>query len=337
MLLAAFLLPTACSTIDDDLSDCGSDFRLDYEMRLVTNISTELSTELSTTADVNVVNALRSHLEDIFSDFAHDVDLSFYDTENTQERLSHDEHVMNATEHSYTLYLPMREYQHLAVANIKDNKVVKLSGDERCPTSQLAIVPADKDTIDSHNTGVFTAREHMKVLEDVSQTFYVRLYMANCAEALVINPRGHKYKSIKVFATGFATQFNINDSVYVFPETLPVVRTAQLDTEGGNLCFCAVNFPSQVDELTKSVIDDGDNFDDDTTSKTYWHFLVYVTNEDDTVTETIMNVRTPQHPGQLKIINGFMGDDGDVRTDDQEVGVSVTLDWKEGGHHDIDF
>ena len=120
VMLLAVLLLTACSTIDDDLSDCGNDFKLDYEMRLVTNITTELNTQLNTAADASVANALRSHLQDIFSDYARDVDLSFYDTENPQDRLSHDQHVMNASEQSYTLYLPMREYMHLAVANIRD-------------------------------------------------------------------------------------------------------------------------------------------------------------------------------------------------------------------------
>lgn len=331
VMLLAVLLPTACSTIDDDLSDCDNDFELDYEMRLVTNITTELNTQLNTATDVSVANALRSHLEDIFTDYARDVDLSFYDTENPQERLSHDQHVMNASEKSYTLYLPMREYMHLAVANIKDNSVVNLTGDDRCPTSQL-VTSSDKDTIDSHATGLFTARQPMKVLEGVDQTFHVRLYMANCAEALVIDPRGQKYKDIKVYATGFATEFHINDSIYSFSEKSPIVRTQQLDTQDGNLCFCAVNFPSS-EEGMRTVIET--DFDDGVSDKAYWYFLVHVTLDDGTVTETILSVRNKLSAGELKIINGFMSDDGSVLTDNTEVGVSVTLDWKEGGQHDI--
>ena len=334
VMLLAVLLLTACSTIDDDLSDCGNDFKLDYEMRLVTNITTELNTQLNTAADASVANALRSHLQDIFSDYARDVDLSFYDTENPQDRLSHDQHVMNASEQSYTLYLPMREYMHLAVANIRDNKVVELSGDDRCPTSQLVTKTTDKDTIDSHTTGLFTARQPMKVLEGVNQTFHVRLYMANCAAALVINPRGQKYKDIRVYATGFATQFHINDSTYTFSEKSPIVRTKELNTEGGNLCFCSVNFPSSEEGMRTVVETD---FDDGESDKTYWQFLVYVTLEDGTITESVLNVRKKQNAGELKIINGFMSDDGSVQTDNQEVGVSVTLNWKEGGEHDIDI
>lgn len=332
MLLAALLL-TACSTIDDDLSDCGNDFKLDYEMRLVTNITTELNTQLNTAADASVANALRSHLEEIFTDYARDVDLSFYDTENPQDRLSHDQHVMNASEKSYTLYLPMREYMHLAVANIKDNSVVNLTGDDRCPTSQLAL-STGKDTIDSQTTGLFTARQPMKVLEGVDQTFHVQLYMANSAEALVINPRGQKYKDIKVYATGFATQFHINDSIYAFSEKSPIVRTQKLDTQGGNLCFCAVNFPSSEDGMRTVINTD---FDDGESDKTYWQFRVYVTLEDGSVTETILSIRKNLSAGEFKIINAFMGEKGDILTDNTEVGVSVTLDWKDGGQHDIDI
>ena len=42
--------------------------------------------------------------------------------------------------------------------------------------------------------------------------------------------------------------------------------------------------------------------------------------------------------GQFKIIKAFIGSDsGDVRTNDQTVGVSVTLDWNDAGHHEIDL
>lgn len=334
VMLLVVLLPTACSTIDDDLSDCGNDFELVYEMRLVTNVTTEINTQLNTATDVNIANALRSHLEEVFTDYAHDVDLSFYDTENPQERLSHDQHVMNASEKSYTLYLPMREYMHLAVANINDNKVVELTDDDRCPTSQLATIPTSNDTIDSHATGLFTARQPMKVLEGVDQTFHVRLYMANCAETLIINPRGQKYKDIKVFATGFATQFHINDSIYTFPEKSPIIRTQKLDTQGDNLCFCAVNFPSS-EEGMRTVIET--DFEDEKSSQVFWKFKVYVTCENGTITESILNVKNPQHAGQFRILEAYMGDEGEIITDNTEVGVSVTLDWKEGGDHDIDI
>lgn len=342
-LLLLLLAMVACSTIDDDLSDCPpvgpqpseNDYELDYELRLVTNITTEINTQLTTTTDVNVANALRSYLKDIFTDYAHDVDLSFYDTENNQERLSHDQHVMDASEKRYTLYLPMREYMHLAVANLQDNKVVALQDDERCPTSQLTLATEKKDTIDSHTTGLFTARQSMEVLEGVDQSFHVRLYMANCAAALVIDPRGHDYKDIKVYSTGFASNFLINDSTYTFAEQSPIVRTTRLDTEGGSLCFCSVNFPSPDEEGMRTVIER--DFDDVESGKAFWQFRVYATEMDGTVTETLLDLHEPLNAGQLKIIKGWMSSDGAIETNSQEVTASVTLDWKSGGQYNPEF
>lgn len=346
LLAVGCWLLAGCSTIDDDLSDCPpipeppvppseQEFEMNYELRLVTNITTEINTQLNTTTDVNVANALRSHLQNIFTDFAHDVDLSFYDTENNQERLSHDQHVMDASEQSYTLYLPMREYMHLAVANIQNNQVVGLQDDERCPTSQLALAVEKKDTIDSHATGLFTARQPMKVLEGVDQTFHVRLYMANSAAALVIDPRGHEFKEVKVYTTGFASGFQINDSTYTFAEKSPIVRTTPLDTEGGSLCFCSVNFPSDDAEGMRTVIET--DFDKEEAAQTYWQFRVYVTKADGTVTETILNMTESLSAGQLKILKGYFGDDGDVQTSDVTVGVSVTLNWNDGGSHHVEL
>ena len=42
---------SACSSIDDDRTDCGEEeeeLQLDYELRLVTNMTTELQTQLTT-------------------------------------------------------------------------------------------------------------------------------------------------------------------------------------------------------------------------------------------------------------------------------------------------
>ena len=346
LLLTAWLTAGCSSYIDDDLSDCPpgpnpptppieQDYELNYELRLVTNITTEINTQLDTETEAYVADALRSHLSTIFTDYARDVDLSFYDTENNQGRLSHDQHEMNASERSYTLYLPIREYMHLAVANLKGNKVAGLSGDDRCPTSQLVLMSEKQDTIDSHCTGLFTARQPMKVLENVDQTFHVKLYMANCAAALVIDPRGHDFKDIKIYSTGFASQFHINDSTYTFAETSPIVRTTKLDTDGDELCFCSVNFPSSDEEGMRTVIET--DFGEETSDKTFWQFRCYVTKLDGTVTETILNVRETLSAGQLRIIKGYFGDDGAVRTFDTTVGVSVTLNWNDAGHHDIDL
>lgn len=327
----------ACSSIDDDRSDCPTDeqqFQMDYELRLITNMTTELHTQLGMETNVQLAADLRNHLSGIFTDFAHDVDLSFYDTANDSLRLQHDRHIMDANQQSYALNLPMRQYMHLAVANVVDNAVVGLTNDDRCHPSQLEAVAAD--TLPSHTTGLFTARLPMDVREGIDQSFHVRLYMANCAAALVIDPRGYDVSSLRVYTTGFASRFNICDSTYTFASQPPIVCTSKVATTGSNeVCFVSVNFPSREQKATRSIIETTEPFIVKDGDDTLWQIRTYITNADGKVTETKLNLRQPLRAGQLKIIKGFVTDDGAVHTNDNTVGVSVTLDWNSGENHDI--
>lgn len=335
LLLSAVWLMAGCKSIDDDLSNCPSDeqqYRMEYQLRLVTNMTTELQTQLTTMTELSVAGALETHLENIFSDFAHDVDLSFYDTEGKMERLQHDQHIMDANQSSYTLTLPMRKYMHLAVANITDNTVVGLVNDQLGTTSSLRqTAPTVSDgsstgVIASHTTGLFTARQPMEVLSGVDQTFNVRLYMANCAATLVLDPKGYSYKDLKVYATGFANEFLIKDSTYVYENTSTMVVAQPVDTGNNLLCFCSVNFPSR-DEAPAAVSKRAPS------EATLWQFKVYLTKADGTVTETVLSIDEPLKAGDLKIIKGDFDDDGAVRPYDSTVGVSVTLDWNSGGEY----
>ena len=315
-VLGYLLMPVAlasCSVIDEDLSGCDQpgppppqpeepEAEVTYDLRLVTNMTTELRTELTTQADIQLANELRQYLSGIFTDFAHDVDLSFYDTVGDSVLLQKDQHIMDANQASYTLNLPMREYMHLAAANVVDNELVSIANDNRCHKSML--VQAIRDTIDSHETGLFTARQKMEVLGNVSQHFDVHLYMANCAAALVIDPRDHgTVDDVRVFSTGFATGFNICDSTYRYDAKPPIVRTARLALQNQTEeAFCSVTFPSpeQEDVKTRSI------------------------------TETILRVKTPLRAGQLKIIKCWIGEHGGVISRNSEVSTSVTLNWKDG-------
>jgi hypothetical protein len=318
LLLSACWLMAGCSVIDDDLSDCNQEeeYKIDYELWLITNMTTELETQLTTITEMGVAESLRAHLKDIFSDFAHDIDLSFYDTEGDMTRLHHKRDIIDANQTSYTLTLPMQEYMHLAVANIAENHVVGLSNDENCQTSMLQ--QTDDSPIASHTTGLFTARLPMEVLSGVSQTFNVKLYMANSAVALVLDTKGHAYSEMKVYATGFAKEFMIEDSTYVFPEKEVLVRADKVETGNDLLCFCSVNFPSH-------------NPDEVGADEPLWQLRVYVTMPDGNITETIIDVKEQLKAGELKIIKGELDDEGAVRPYDSTVGVSVTLDWNEGG------
>lgn len=348
------LLPASCSLIDDSLDDCDvkDSYELDYELRLVTNMSTELKTQLSTETELSLAHSLRTHLSGVFTDFAHDVDLSFYDTQGDSLRLQHDEHIMDANQASYTLNLPKRQYMHLAVANIVDDKLVDLVDDDRCHRSKLILLQGgslrsvDDDAIDSHTTGIFTARQSMEVLEGVDQEFKVHLYMANCAAVLVIDTVGSGVKDIKVYSKGFATGFHVADSSYVFVNEPPLVRTQLVtseDDENGELAFCSVTFPSrEADDsegssTTRTVIETEDPFITPLADESLWEFHIYATASDESTTLTKLFIRHPLRAGQLMIIKAKARPDGSINTNNPTVGVSVTLNWNEGGHYHPEF
>lgn len=347
VMLTVAIAQTACSTIDDDLSDCGTDYEMNYEMRLVTNMTTELQTQLNTTTEASVAKALENHLKTIFSDMADDVELSFYDTAGDSARLHYESHVMNNNQSSYTLYLPMRKYMHVALANIQKNNVVTVENDDRCHHYRLQ--QTKKDTVDSHTTGLFTARQPINVLEGVDQTFNVRLYMVNCANVLVVDPRGHSTDGLKIFTSGFATTYNPADSIYIFDKVSPVVRPTLITAPGSSkLSYCSVTFPSQeaastaaptrcMDVATRTVIETEEPFKTTPGTASLWHYMAYMKQPDGSITATKLDIRQPLRAGQLKIIKAYINDDGSLQTDDVSVGVSVKLNWNEGWNGDIDL
>ena len=335
--MAEALLWQGCSLVDEDLSDCETDYFIDYELRLVTNMSTELTTELESDVSPDVhraaATALRAYLRNIFTDFAHDVDLSFYDVVEDSVRLHHEAHVMDAKESSYTLHIPVHKYMHTAVANVADNSQITLEQGEKCHYGKL--YQAVADTIKPHNTGLFTARLPMDVQEGESQTFNVRLYMANCATAIVIDTVGSNIRDLKLYAVGFATDFSVCDSLYHFNYT-PVVRTDCLDLSvPGGMCFVSVNYPSRDTRPTKTIIETTDPFVSDDASKTLWQLRAYSTLPDGKVTETKLSVIKPLRAGQLKIFKAKAFSNGAVQPDSPDVAASVALDWKAGMEAEI--
>lgn len=333
-----------CSMIDEDQSDCGKQTKMDYELQLVTNVSTEVQTQLSAETDVELAATVKDFLGDIFTDYAQDVNLMFFGTGSDSTLLHQDEHIMNNSEHSYTLYIPRQKYMHLAVANIEGDPVVHLEGTESCHTACLRQI--DGDTIDSHNTGIFTARQLMEMFEGIDQTFNVKLYMANCSAMLVVDPNGHDISGMNVFTTGFATAFFIADSVYEFKTPAPLIRTRRMEPdENGNVGFVSVNFPSREPSNsqpaetrpTRSVIETEEPFIAQPGDEVLWEFRIYLPQPDGTITETILGIKEPLRAGQLKIVRVRINDRGEIETKAPNVAVSVTLDWKPGEeyHHEL--
>ena len=204
------------------------------------------------------------------------------------------------------------------------------------------------DTIESHNTGIFTARQYMEMIEGIDQTFNVKLYMANCSAMLAVDPQGHDISRMQVFATGFATAFHIADSVYEYSKPAPMIRTKRLEPdENGHVGFVSVNFPSPEPSApqpaptqggsTRSVIETTDPFIAQPGDEVLWEFHIFLRQDDGTTTRTVLGIKEPLRAGQFKIVKVRIGENGQVEPESPTVGVSVTLDWKPGGTYNPDI
>ena len=332
LVSASIALLSSCSVIDDDLSDCG--FEVDYELKLQTNIQTKIQTQLQTDlalqTNLELTSTLNFHLGTIFRDYADDVDLSFYDVEGDSVRLEHNQHEMNGSEESYTLNIPRRHYLHLATANVKQEQGVDAFDADQCHTACLK--QTDSDTIPSHTTGLFTARYDMDIQDSISQTFNVHLYMANSATVLVADTLGSGIRDIKVYATGFATGFNIADSTYIYADKPPVVQANSIDVADNEYaCFCTVNFPSR-DQL---VIPVGapNRASSDNMVDGLWEYHLYITTASGSVTRSILRSFRPLYAEQVLVVHVKLEPDGTPKTTDAMIGINVTLNWNDGGHY----
>jgi hypothetical protein len=341
LLLCGIASLVACSLVDEDMRDCDADYQMDYTLELVTNVSTELETQFENVPlGTEIISALRSFLGNVFTDKAHDVDLSFYDVEGDSLRLFHQSLIMDASETNYTLYIPRRQYMHVALANLDKVGALKVEKGDTCKKATLE--QPVRDTVDSHRTGMFTARLPMDIQQQGDQEFNVVLYMANCACALVLDTLGSGVKDVKVYTSGFATGMSVADSVYRFPYT-PIVRTSQVkvsEDPQAPLCFVSVNFPSRsVPPKTKTVIETDDPFVSDVADEALWNYRVYATLEDGSITQTLIGVKVPLHPGQFKAVRANIVQDGSAvpLSSKSEMAVNVTLHWNPGMSWDVEL
>lgn len=322
LAMAALLTAvTLASCIDEDLSECGHDYRIDYSVRLRTNITTEISAELTTPTEQAFGGRLQDALKDVFTDHARDVYLAFYTDDGSLSQ--HEQHQMDASEASYTLYLPVKDYRHIALANADAEPLVAIDGKAGLKTLALQ---QDADTIDSHSVGLFSARRPMHV-EDRDQDFDVTLYMQNCASCLVLSPGDNRPDEVWGYADGFADGFEADDSTYVFDRNTVVRERLLRDEATGLYGLYAATFPSRATAPEVSPLRRA--------SGALWRIYVYV-RMNGKITQTTLSVAEPLCAGQLRIVKGVIKSDGSIATNTQSVGVSVKLDWKPGGQHDIE-
>lgn len=327
LALCIFVLQ-GCRWIDDDLSVCGTDAQITYQVKLVTTLDLELNTVLSVDSDQHLKAAFTKYFDKIFVDYVHDVDLSFYSKE-TQERVYHENHIIDASEKSFVLYLKSDRYTHLSACNIDEAVNVELEGDE--DPLMIRLMQAKGDTLMPHTTGLFTARLDMDVQTDTSQNFLVPLYMANSGIGLVVDTLGSSVKDIEVYVQDMATDFWIMDSVYHFlsnplisMEQVPVIGHMGMQAEADTLhpsflehrlCYATTCFPSRDTLVTSDYV---------------WRMKVYVHTVEDKIAENTLTIKTPLRASSLRILKIKLGRNGEARVMNEDVGASVNLDWHGG-------
>ena len=327
-ILLIAVVTAGCRLIDDDLSVCGADYLINYQVRLVTEIHATIDERLSSDIEKEIADTLKRWSDPVFSGIAHDLDMSFYSLDGTDELNYHTYEIIDATQKSYTLYIPREDYMHLAVVNTTDNGNVSLSGVDNSATMQ--ITQRSAEVLPSHPTAIYTARLEMLMPQESSKdlSFDVNLYMASCASALVVINGDEVLPKVKeVLVDGMATEFSVRDSIFRFNH--PSLIYAERVTDE---CFAAVSLPSR-DFIAASGSPASPMKADD---NGLWRMRVYVQVPDGTVTENILSVPTPLRAGTIDILRVKLHDDGSLEVvGNANVGVSVKLDWNEGDEYEV--
>ena len=316
-LIALMTLSTAfglSSCIDEDMSKCGKDYKIKYNLRLNTQIHTLIDIDLNTTEERHIANRLKQELGTVFTDHALDNDLSFF---IGKVLYRHEANIMNANSVSYTIYLPRNDYQNLSLANTGSARNVKITGANDCKA--LALEQEQKDTINSHNIGLFTSRLTINE-NDFEHDLQTTLYMANSSAVVVIDQSKVQPTELWGFVEGMATQFQVNDSTYS-SSLNTMVRAKRINQD-----FITNSIPTHDALYTVCF----------PSIKPEWRYHV-IAKVNDKYTETIFTMNEPLKAGKLKIIKTRLKEDGSLSTSNTAVGVSVKLDWKPGGSHDIDI
>ena len=302
------------SCINEDMSKCGKNYKIKYNLALNTQIHTLIDIDLNTTEEQYIANRLKQELGTVFTDHALDNDLSFF---IGKDLYRHEANIMNANSVSYTIYLPRNNYQNLSLANTGNARNVKITGANACKA--LALEQEQKDTINSHNIGLFTSRLTIDE-NDFEHDLQTTLYMANSSAVVVIDQSKVQPTELWGFVEGMATQFQVNDSTYS-SSLNTMVRAKRINQD-----FITNSIPTHDALYTV-------NFPN---IKPEWRYHV-IAKVNGKYTETIFTMNEPLKAGKLKIIKTRLKEDGSLSTSNTAVGVSVKLDWKPGGSHDVEI
>ena len=306
--------PLLASCIDEDLSKCGVNYTVSYSVRQPVDLGAEVYAVLSAPAEQGVAADVEAALGGVFAGTVHDLDLPFYDGHALEYRQAT---VIDAARATMTFYMQKADYRHLPLGNVEGGEPLGIDGAD----SDLALTlgTAVGDTIPSHTAAVYSGRLDMP-LADRDEAYRADLYMVNSAVAVVLADAADGIGAVTGIVDGMATGFAVNDSTFSFDRG-QATRMEGMQSPGYHTLY-AVTMPSR-DAMAAAA--DG-----------LWQVKVYV-DLGGKITENVLHISEPLRAGRVKIIKGVIKDDGSITTESPEVGVSVTLDWKPGGSHDVEI
>lgn len=220
---------------------------------------------------------------------------------------------------NYSLYLPQGTYRHHPVANAVTEPAC---GTTTCDClDNYAVRYVDGDTLDSFTYGIYHGALDVGI-DGSDKNMHIPLRMTNSAVALVLSPA---VDSVETYIVNTAAGFSFADSTYDF-STPTVVRTSRLLTDSLVASY-GVCFPSRGEE---------DAVQRAASDEEYWQMHVYVTRGGKT-TRNVLSIREPLAAGEPKILKARISENGEIIYEGTEVSVTVSLDWKPGGDHDIEI
>lgn len=313
---------TGC--IDEDLSKCGIEYPIEYRLHQALSLRGTLDDELTSPAELVLKDALEADMEAVLRDKARKFDLSFFASADGSLH-SREVKEVDADQLSLILYMQPDSYENIALAATESQTGLSLRGGST--HGSLGITQEAADTVAPHAAGVFMGRERID-LSGGARKFFVELYRQNSVPVLVIDCSKSSASILYSYVKGTATALNCADSTFTF-ERPTVMRTARTDA-APLTAFHTVCFPSHDRIQTGGKARQTDK-------SGIWEIDVYTKNKEGKYTKNDLHIRRPLEAGSLMVIKATLTDDGKVLCNDPEVGVSVELDWKPGGSHDVEI
>ena len=370
LLIVAMLLLVSpsllgCGLVDERQDDCPEEITLTCSINVVNNEEQEMDELLGTPHDRPLREALEGYLTNVFATTSHEVELFFYDQRSRGKMTFRQKEVMNAGQKVFSVRVPASDYRVVGVSNLSAVPMLSLKDEEN--SAGVAVVQKlSAKAVSSHPAAAFTARKRILVRDKDEQEFDMCFYMANSAAALVLNRDSCDVKSVRAEYIGLADTFKVLDSAYTFDQQA-VIQADNIDVVPYTaseedfsmeadpfiydifwelwtktpLMLCGVGFPSP--NVSSEVIG---------IYPKIWTIDLYVTLEDNSVTRSQIYIGRPLVAGSLMIIKGWICADGSFTprpehepynpgpggpdeppADSTVVGVSVTINWYEGGQY----